>query len=146
MNNALFLKYLLSDHHALCASTRIPCKPSQSPFLIFRVCRSSHTFYLDLIRHFSFESSFVVSRVFIYIVIAAIRRLGSGEWDGYEQGGEQEGLYNEGMPSHHIYLPVCKYACFIVLQMIYLIPVASVLTDTPTLILCRFLLDTLSRL
>ena len=30
--------------------------------------------------------------------------------------------------------------------MIYLIPVASVSTDTPTLILCRLLLDTLSRL
>ena len=30
--------------------------------------------------------------------------------------------------------------------MIYLIPVASVSTDTPTLIHCRLLLDTLSRL
>ena len=30
--------------------------------------------------------------------------------------------------------------------MIYLIPVASISTDTPTLILCHLLLDTLSRL
>ena len=89
---------------------------------------------------------FLVLLVFICIVIAVIRRLGSGEWNGYEQEGEQEGLYNEGMPSHHIYLPVCKCACVIVLQMIYLIPVASVSTDTPTLIHCRLLLDTLSRL
>ena len=113
---------------------------------ILSVYRSSHPFYLDLICHFSFESSFVVLLVFIWIAVVAIRRLGSGEWNNHEQEGEQEGLYNEGMPSHHIYLPVCKYACFIVLQIIYLIPVASVSTDTPTLILCRLLLDTLSRL
>ena len=44
----------------------------------------------------------MVLLVFIWIAVVAIRRLGSGEWDGYEQEGEQEGLYNEGMPSHHI--------------------------------------------
>ena len=57
---------------------------------------------------------FVVLLVFIWIAIVAIRRLGSGEWNDYEQEGEQQGLYNEGMPSRHIYLPVCKCACFIV--------------------------------
>ena len=46
---------------------------------------------------------FVVLLVFIWIAIVAIRRLGSGEWNDYEQEGEQEGLYNEGMPSRHIY-------------------------------------------
>ena len=40
-------------------------------------------------------------------------------------------------------LQMCMFYCF---QMIYLIPVASVSTDTPNLILCRLLLDTLSRL
>jgi hypothetical protein len=51
---------------------------------VFLVYTDHHTFYLDLICHFSFESSFVVLLVFICIVIVAIRRLGSGEWNEYE--------------------------------------------------------------
>jgi hypothetical protein len=72
--------------------------------------------YLDLICHFSFESSFVVLLVFIWIAIVAVRRLGSGEWNDHEQEGEQEGLYNEGMPSHHISPNFTTCMLFYVLQ------------------------------